>query len=360
MLYGKSRRRMTAQRLQTRVMESTRAKRKALQGNRRGQHASTRRGLGPHRIGRMRGFGCLIPALAASLLAFPAAAQNSLRSAIARIAAQAHGRVGVACSLPGAKLDCDFHADERLPMQSVYKLPLALTMLHEIERGRYRLDQLIPFRPEDVPGPDVYSPLRDQYPHGNVDVPLQDLLSRAVTQSDNAACDILFRLLARPGQTGSGPAAATAWIRKLGIAPIAVVDTERVLNRNEMLQYRNSATPRALVLLLRRIADRSPLSAQHTQLLLSWMAATHGADERVRAELPPGTASADKIGTAGQNRTTDNATNDVALITLPDGRKLALAVLVADARAPFAVRERVIAEIAKAVDEAATEPAPRP
>lgn len=245
-------------------------------------------------------------------------------------------------------------------MQSVYKLPIALTMLHEIEQGRYRLDQPIRFRPEDVPGPDVYSPLRDQYPQGGVDVPLQELLRRAVTESDNAACDILLRLLARPGHPSSGPAVVTAWIRSLGVAPIAVVDTERVLNHNELLQYRDSATPRALVTLLRRIADRSPVSGEHTQLLLSWMAATHGADHRVRAELPPGTVSADKIGTSGQNRKSDNATNDVALITLPDGRKLALAVLVADARAPFAVRERVIAAIAKAVDEAATEPAPRP
>jgi beta-lactamase class A len=308
----------------------------------------------------MRRFGCPIVVITASLLAFPAVAQNSLQARIARNAAQAHGRVGVACSLPGIKLDCDFHADERLPMQSVYKLPIALTVLHRIEQGRYRLDQPIRFRPEDVPGPDVYSPLRDQYPHGGVDVPLQELLRRAVTESDNAACDILFRLLARPAHPGSGPAVVTAWIRSLGIASIAVVDTERTLNGNEMLQYRDSATPRALVMLLRRIADRSPVSAEHTELLLSWMAATHGADARVRAELPPGTASADKIGTAGQNRTSDNATNDVALITLPDGRELALAVLIADARAPFAIRERVIAEIAKAVDEAATEPAPRP
>jgi beta-lactamase class A len=302
----------------------------------------------------MRRFSFLFLPLAAPLLALPAAAQNGLNAQIARIAAEAHGRVGVACSLPGKTLACDFHADERLPMQSVYKLPIAVTLLHEIEQGRYTLDQPIRFRPADVPDRDVYSPLRDQYPHGNVDIPLQDLLRRAVTQSDNVACDMLLRLLARPGVPGSGPAAVTAWIRSLGISPIAVVDTERVLNHNEMLQYRDSATPRALVTLLRRLADRSPLTPGHTQLLFSWMISTHTADERVRAGLPPGTVCADKTGTSGQSRTTDNATNDIALITLPDGRKLAIAVLVADSRAPFAVREQVIAQIAKAIDEAAT------
>ncbi|MGA8531910.1 MAG: class A beta-lactamase [Acidobacteriaceae bacterium] len=295
--------------------------------------------------------------LSLPLLTLPLRAQ-SLQTQIARIAAQAHGRVGVACSLPGKKLDCDFGSMQLLPMQSVYKLPIALTMLHEVEQGRYKLDQPIRFRAADVPDHDVYSPLRDQYPNGNVDVQLEDLLGRAVTQSDNVACDILLRLLDRPGEPGSGPAVVTAYIRRLGIAPIAVVDTERALNRNEMLQYRDSATPRALVTLLRRVADRSPITPEHTQLLLSWMISTHTADERVRAELPPGTVSADKTGTSGMDRTTDNATNDIALITLPDGRRLALAVLVADAKAPYAVRERVIAEIAKAIDVAATRPAP--
>lgn len=282
------------------------------------------------------------------------AASAQLQQDIARIAAQAQGRVGVACSLPGSALDCSFHSRQSLPMQSVYKLPIALTMLHEVEQGRYRLDQPIRFRAEDVPDKDVYSPLRDQYPRGNVDLPLEDVLRRAVTQSDNVACDLLLRLLDRSGAPGSGPAAVTAYVRSLGIAPIAVVDTERTLNRNEMLQYRDSATPQALVALLRRIADRSPVSPEHTQLLLSWMMATHSADRRIRAGLPPGTVSADKTGTSGMDRTTDNATNDIALIALPDGRRLALAVLVADAKAPYAARERAIAQIAQAVYGAAT------
>ena len=302
----------------------------------------------------MRRFGVLFSVVFGLLLSFSQAASAQLQQEITRIAAQAQGRVGVACSLPGTKLDCDFRSMQPLPMQSVYKLPIAVTMLHEVEQGRYKLDQPIRFRAVDVPDKDVYSPLRDQYPNGNVDVPLEDLLRRAVTQSDNVACDILLRLLDRPGEPESGPAVVTAYIRGLGIASIHVVDTERVLNRNEMLQYRDSATPRALVTLLRRVADRSPVTAEHTQLLLSWMTATHSADERIRAGLPPGTMSADKTGTSGMDRTTDNATNDVALITLPDGRRLALAVLVADAKAPYAVRERVIAEIAKAVYEAAT------
>ncbi len=297
------------------------------------------------------------PIVAGSLswiaLALPAHAQ--LQSQIARIAAEAHGRIGVACSLPGTSLACDFHADDRLPMQSVYKLPIAMAMLHAVEEGRFTLEQPIRFLPSDVPARDEYSPLRDQYPHGNVDIPLEELLHRAVSQSDNAACDIILRLLARPGAPGSGPAVVTAYLHSVGLTGIAVVDPEKVLDTDEHLQYRNSATPRALVVVLRRLADRSPLTPAHTQLLLGWMTTTHTADERVRALLPPGTVSADKTGTAGQSRVTVNATNDIALITLPDGRRVALAVLVADARAPYATRQHVIAEIARAVYDAAVQ-----
>ena len=47
------------------------------------------------------------------------------------------------------------------------------------------------------------------------------------------------------------------------------------------------------------------------------------------------------------------ATNDVGLITLPAGRRLALAVFVIDSHADQATAERVIAEISRAVYDAA-------
>lgn len=295
----------------------------------------------------------LLPLFALLALSLSAAAQLSTQ--ITRIAAEAQGRVGVACSLPGTPLDCNLHAADTFPMQSVYKLPIAMAALHAVEQGRLTLDQKVRFLPSDLPARDEYSPLRDEYPHANVDIPLEDLLRRAVSESDNAACDLVLRLLARPGVPDSGPSVVTRYLHSVGLTDITVVDSEKVLDSDEHLQYRNSATPRALVELLRRLADRSPLSAEHTRLLLGWMTATHTADQRVRALLPPGTVSADKTGTSGQGRAVMNATNDIALMTLPDGRRVALAVLVADARAPYAARERVIAQIARAVYEAAVQ-----
>jgi beta-lactamase class A len=280
------------------------------------------------------------------LLTFTLSAHAQLSIEIARIAAHAHGRVGVACSLPGRDLDCNFHANEAFPMQSVYKLPIAMATLHAVEQGHLTLNQPVRFLPSDLIAPDQYSRLRDEQPHGNVDVPLEELLRLAVSESDGVASDILLRTL-------GGPAAADAYVRSLGIIGIHIVDTEKTLGREVKLEDRDSAQPRALVALLRLLADRSPLSPEHTQLLLGWMAASHTGDRRIRALLPPGTVVADKTGTSGTARNFTSATNDVGLITLPDGRKLALAVMVADSAAPAAVREHVIAQISQTIYAAA-------
>ena len=291
----------------------------------------------------------LLATLTTLMLAPTAPAQ--LRAQIERIAAQAHGKVGVACSLPGKPLDCDFHAADPLPMQSVYKLPISMAMLHAIEQGRFTLTQTIRFLPSDLIAPDQYSPLRDAHPHGDADIPVQDLIHGALVDSDGVASDMLMRAL-------GGPAAVNAYIRSLGIHGIEIRDTEKTLGRDVQLENRNTAEPRAMVALLRLDADHSPLTPDHTSLLLGWMRSTHTGDHRLRALLPPGTVVADKTGTAGTGRNYTNATNDVGLITLPDGRILAVAVLVADSAAPEAIRGHVIAEIGQAIWSAAIQTSP--
>jgi beta-lactamase class A len=280
-------------------------------------------------------------------LALSLSAHAQLSAELARIGARAHGRVGVACVLPGKSLDCSLHAADAFPMQSVYKMPIAMTMLHAIEQGRFTLDQKVRFLPSDRISPDQYSQLQQEHPQANIDVPVEDLLRLAVSNSDGVASDMLLRAL-------GGPPVADAYVRGIGIRGVHIIDTEQALGRNDKLEDRNSAEPRALAALLRLLVDRSPLTPEHTQLLLGWMTASRTGDHRILALLPPGTVVAGKTGTSGSARAFTNATNDVGLITLPDGRRLAIAILVADAAAPEAVRERVIAEIANAVYDAAT------
>jgi beta-lactamase class A len=293
--------------------------------------------------------GCKLPRMRAvfllALLTGSALAQEPLRQQIRVIAAQAQGKVSVACSLPGSALDCDLQPDSHPPMQSVFKLPLGLTILHQVEQGKYSLDQPIRFQPEDLILPRPYSPLQEKYPDAGVDVPLQTLLELTVSLSDNTAADILLRL-------AGGPEAVDEYIASLGITGFHLRDGERVLHRDSAAQYRNWFEPRAAVQLLRRINDRSPLTARHNDLLLSWMRPSVPT-RRLQGDLPAGAGFAHKSGTSDVDHGIARATNDIGLITLPGGQVLAIAVFVTDSSAGEATREKVIAKIGRAAYDAA-------
>ena len=63
---------------------------------------------------------------------------------------------------------------------------------------------------------------------------------------------------------------------------------------------------------------------------------------------------AHKTGSSGATNGIAAATNDIGIVTLPDGRHLAIAVFVSDSKADAATRDAVIARIAKAAWDAAT------
>jgi beta-lactamase class A len=270
---------------------------------------------------------------------------QTLQQNLANIAADATGKVFVTCSLPGVTLDCNLNAHGHPPMQSTFKLPLAVYVLHEVEQGKLRLDQPIRFLPSDrYPG--TYSPLQDAHPDANINVPLSDLLQLSVGRSDNTATDIMLRII-------GGPPVVQRYLDSLGLSAIHLRDSERGLHDEFQAQYRNDAEPVAMVALLRMLADRSPLNAEHTALLDRWMTESTTGPHRIHGLLPPGTTVAHKTGTSGETHGLAPATNDVGLITLPDGRRLALAIFVTDSHADEATRDAVIAKISRAIYDTA-------
>jgi beta-lactamase class A len=290
-----------------------------------------------------------ILAAALALVSTSVLAQPSgLRQKVAILAVAAKGKVSVACSLPGTTLDCDLNPTAKPPMQSVFKLPLALTALHLVEQKKLFLDQPIRFRREDRI-PHAYSPLQDKYPEAEVDVPLHELLSMAVSLSDNAAADIVLRVV-------GGPSAENQYVQSLGISGFHIQDNEAGLHRDVTAQYRNWFQPKAAVQLLRRLVDNPPLTREHMDLVLSWMRDTPRGVNRIKGELPAGTVVMHKPGTSGADNGIAPATNDIGLVLLPDGRYLAIAVFVTDSSADEATRDASIAKIAKAAYETATQP----
>ena len=272
----------------------------------------------------------------------------TLQQKISHYARGADATVAVACAMPqgSAPLDCLYNPDNHPPMQSVFKLPLAMTLLHQVEGGKFTLDQSIPILDTDrLPG--RYSPLQDKYPTGTIPPqPLRELLRLSVALSDNAAADILLRL-------AGGPAVVQAYITALGIKDFHLVDGERGLGLDAHNQFNNWISPRAAVQMLRLLADNSPLTPDDTKVLLEFMN-SRSTPTRIRAGVPQGTLVEHKSGTSDVVLGLSYATNDIGLIALPDGRKLAVAIFMTNSTDPSDERDFTIAHITQVIYEAAT------
>jgi beta-lactamase class A len=281
--------------------------------------------------------------IALTLLLFSSSllAQSTLQQQVRAIAADAGGKVSASCSLPNSTLHCDLDPHAHPPMQSVFKFPLAITAFHQVEQGTLSLDQPVRFLPSDRILPHTHSPLQDKYPQANVDVALRELLHLAISESDNVATDIVLRLV-------GGPSMVTSYIHSIGVSGFHLEDGEDGLARELAAQYCNWFEPAAAVQLLRRISDNSPLTPEHTQTLLDWMKNSSSGLNRIKGNLPAGTIVMHKTGTSGTRNGVTFATNDIGLITLPDGRRLAIAVFLTDSSADEVTRDAVIARMAKA------------
>lgn len=268
------------------------------------------------------------------------AAPPDLAAEFARIAADANGHSGAAARLIETGGTASFHGTDRFPMQSVYKFPIAMAVLRDVDRGLLRLDQAVKVAKADLVPPALHSPIRDRHP-GGTSLTLRELLRFAVSESDGTASDVLLRL-------AGGGARVTQYLRDLGIRGVMVATTEMAMSRDSSVQYQNWAQPGEMVALLLAFHEGRGLAPSSRALLNDLMIHTPTGPNRLKGLLPPGTVVAHKTGTSGTAEGLTPATNDVGIITLPDGRHAAVAVFVSDSPASLVVREKVIARIARA------------
>jgi beta-lactamase class A len=235
----------------------------------------------------------------------------------------------------------ELNGSERFPMQSVYKVPIVMAVLDQVDAKALTLNQKISLTAKDMVPAGAHSPLRDKYPRGGIDISIRELIRAAIADSDGTASDVLLRT------AGGGPR-VTAYLRGLGIRDMAVATSEADMTRDFMVQYKNYSTPQAAVELLKALSAGRALSTASRQLLLDDLIASTPGPRRLKGLLPPGTVVAHKTGTDATREGVTRATNDIGLITMPDGRQLAIAVFIKDSTADEAAREGTIAKIARA------------
>jgi beta-lactamase class A len=169
---------------------------------------------------------------------------------------------------------------------------------------------------------------------------IKDLLRYNVAESDGTACDVLLRIL---GGTNN----ASKYIHNLGVEDIAIATTEMVQVSDDSIQYQNWATPKAMTKLLQIFYSTNKLSEKSSALLLKDMIESTPGQKRLKGLLPSGTIVAHKPGTAATFNGLTRATNDVGIITLPNGNHLAITVFISDSYDSHPDRELTIAKVSK-------------
>jgi len=284
------------------------------------------------------------------------------------------GRLGIAVRAVDDGWTVEAGGRQRLPQQSVSKLWVAMTLLWQRDQGRARLDEELLVRPEDLTL--FHQPIAYLVKGEGYRTTVQGLLTRALTQSDNTAND---RLLTYVG----GPDAVRAMIAEKRLGDIRFGPGERLLqagtagltwqpgfalgNAFEIARSRldpaaraaaldayvanppDGAAPLAIADALARLARGELLSETSTRVMLETMAASRTGHARLRAALPPGWQIAHKTGTGQDLQRRNAGFNDVGLLTAPDGRRFALAVMIGDTERPIRERQLLIQAVASAV-----------
>ncbi len=267
--------------------------------------------------------------------------REALRREVEAIARSIDGKLGVALMGLETRETFLFNGNDRFPMQSVYKFPLAMAVLDRVDQGRLSLSQAVHLSPDDLLL-DNWSPLRDRYPAGNVDIALSELLRYTVGQSDNNGCDILFRML-------GGPPAVDAYVHGLGVKGLAIAATEAEMHRVRDSQFSNWCEPAAMAGLLDLFFQGRTHAAASRDFLMRLMTETATGPKRIKGLLPPGTPVAHKTGTSfTDEKGVTAATNDVGVVTVAGGNHVAMVIFLADSSASLEIRENAIARVARA------------
>lgn len=235
-------------------------------------------------------------AIMLGLAASPALAEapvhlRGLEQQLSSIEASNPGNVGIAALDLTTGDMVTVRGDTAFPMASTVKVAIAAEYLSQVEHGRRSLDTVIGGKTA------------------------RKLLEEMIIHSNNLSTDIILRDL-------GGPAKVQRWLSDNDVDGLRIDRNiaQLLAARRDLSDRRDSATPKAMVRLLKRIDDATLITPTSRSFLLGLMARCQTGRNRMRALLPSGTRVEHKTGTL------DGLTTDVGFITLPDGRRLAVAL----------------------------------
>jgi beta-lactamase class A len=314
------------------------------------------------------------PAARAGPIAPAPVAPRALERRLKALAEGLPGFVGVAVTDVQDGWTAAYNGEVLLPQQSVSKLWVALAAFDAVDRGALALSDTVRVGPADMSV--FHQPIQARLEGGDIEVTVDELLVGALADSDNAADDILVRRV-------GGSAAVEAAVRARGLAGVRPGPEQTVLQsalagldwrpeysfgqafwaardqvpigvriralETYLADPPDGAAAAAITRALARLQRGELLSPASTRRFLDILATTRTGPMRLKAGLEPGWAIAHKTGTGQELGDLQTGYNDVGLITAPDGRAYAVAVMIAHTRRPIPERQAMMAAVARAV-----------
>ena len=284
------------------------------------------------------------------------------------------GRVGIAVKSIGEGWSTGWKADELYPQQSVSKLWVSIAAMDAVDKGKVSLDDKVTLTRDDLTL--FHQPIAAEILGGSYTTTLGDLMVKAITTSDNTANDKLMRSV-------GGPAAVRTMIKVKRLGAIRFYNGERALQSriagliwspsysigNAFYEARDAlplavrtaafnryvedpydgAAPSAIVNALARLKRGELLSPPTTQRLLEIMSNTHTGANRLKGGLAPGWVLNHKTGTGQVLGALQAGYNDIGILTAPDGRSYAVAVMIKLTSVPLPVRMTLMNNVVRAV-----------
>ncbi len=244
-----------------------------------------------------------------------------------------NAKIGVYGVNLGTGRTLHYRADDMFATCSTFKAYVAAQILQKDQRGELRITDPVFIDPaQAVP---VASKTTEPYVGGYL--PLSELCSAAVRQSDNTATNIMVGML-------GGPSTVTDFARSVGDDRTWMVRWEPELNSALPGDPRDTTSPRAMSTGFLNMLTGDVLDEPHRALLWEWMSTIATGDNRIRAGLPPGWEIADKTGSGDYG-----STNDLGLAYGPNGERLQLGVMARtrshDAATPY--NDAIVADVAR-------------
>ena len=267
---------------------------------------------------------------------------QNLKKEILQITKDKNATVAVSVLDFGNDKTVHINGNKKLPMLSVFKFHIGLAVLNEVDQGKLNLDQKILIKKSDLLE-NTWSPIRERFPEGDIEMPLGLLIKYTVAESDNNGCDILLRLI-------GGTETVQKFINSKGVRNFTIKVNEEQMHQGFEFMYLNTTTANSANQLLKDFRDKKIVSKTSTDFLMTTMLETSTGKNKIVAQLPESVPVAHKTGSSGKNeKGLTAAENDIGIVTLPGGKSYALSIFVSDSMESAETNTKMIADISKIV-----------